>query len=181
MLIALSGVSGVGKSYFTEIITKELNIKKLTTIRTREKRDQEEGMFVTNSELDDLIKDGKIAFDFQIFGSRYGYLKEEIESNDIYLFELHYETLNAFKKLSDNLISIYILPDHINKAIEMLKKRNMSVNKEKERINDIIEQYDEMNDKAYSLFDYVIVNDYTKATERKIIDLVKTIIKDKNG
>ena len=35
MLLAFSGITGVGKSYFSEEITKKLNFKKVNTIRTR--------------------------------------------------------------------------------------------------------------------------------------------------
>ena len=35
MLLALSGVTGIGKSYFKEKLVEELNFHKVSTIRTR--------------------------------------------------------------------------------------------------------------------------------------------------
>lgn len=35
MLLALSGVTGIGKSYFKERLVEELNFHKVNTIRTR--------------------------------------------------------------------------------------------------------------------------------------------------
>ena len=38
MLVALVGVTGVGKSYFKDRIVENLGFKQVNTIRTREKR-----------------------------------------------------------------------------------------------------------------------------------------------
>lgn len=177
MLIALSGVTGVGKTYFSNIISKKLGIKKVNTIRTRKRREKEKGIFLTSEELDKLIEQGEIAYDFSVFGSRYAYLKNEVYSNDFYLFEMHYTTLKDFKEKCKDIVSIYILPDDLNKSINALKKRNLSKDKEKERIEEIKEQYNIMKKEAYNLFDYVIINDYTKESEKKMVDLIKDIIK----
>ena len=41
MLLALSGVTGVGKSYYKELITQKLKFEKVNTIRTRKIREGE--------------------------------------------------------------------------------------------------------------------------------------------
>lgn len=181
MLISLSGVTGVGKTYFLNMISKELGIKKVNTIRTRKKRKNEKGIFLTSKELDELIKQDKIAYDFTVFGSRYGYFKDEIYSDEIYLFEMYYTTLNDFKNICENMISIYILPDDLNKAIEATKKRNLTKVKEIERIKELKEHYNIMKEEAYNQFDYVIINDYTDKSTNDIINLVKNIINNKNN
>ena len=60
MLLALSGVTGIGKSYFKERLVEELNFHKVNTIRTRPIRIGEkngvDGIFITDSELDELKK-----------------------------------------------------------------------------------------------------------------------------
>ena len=82
MLLALSGVTGIGKSYFKERLVEELNFHKVNTIRTRSIRIGEkngvDGIFITDSELDELKKQNKIVYDFKVFGGRYAYLKDEI-------------------------------------------------------------------------------------------------------
>ena len=64
MLLALSGVTGIGKSYFKERLVEELNFHKVNTIRTRPIRIGEkngvDGIFITDSELDELKKQNKI-------------------------------------------------------------------------------------------------------------------------
>ena len=41
MILALSGVTGVGKSFFKDKLVERLNFKKVNTIRTREIRKNE--------------------------------------------------------------------------------------------------------------------------------------------
>ena len=57
MLLALVGVTGVGKSYYKDIIVDQLNFKKVNTIRTRKKRANEDankaGLFMTSEEIDE--------------------------------------------------------------------------------------------------------------------------------
>ena len=52
MLLALSGVTGIGKSYFKERLVEELNFHKVNTIRTRPIRIGEkngvDGIFITD-------------------------------------------------------------------------------------------------------------------------------------
>ena len=94
MLLAFVGITGVGKSFLAEEISKTLNFKKVHTIRTRKIRPGEvngkTGYFMTQEELEELKKQGKIIYDFQVFGGTYAYLKEEILSEDNYVFEMHY-------------------------------------------------------------------------------------------
>ena len=58
MLVALAGVTGVGKSYFKDRIVENLGFKQVNTIRTREKRKGEEngktGLFMSKEEVDEL-------------------------------------------------------------------------------------------------------------------------------
>ena len=53
MLLAFSGITGVGKSYLAEQLSKELNFKKVHTIRTRKMRPGEingkTGYFITRT------------------------------------------------------------------------------------------------------------------------------------
>ena len=71
MLLALSGITGVGKSFYAEEIAKKLDFKKVHTIRTRTMRIGEQngktGLFMTHEELQKLKDDGKIAYDFDVY------------------------------------------------------------------------------------------------------------------
>lgn len=185
MLLALVGITGVGKSYFAEEISNKLNFKKVHMIRTRKKRageiDKKTGYFMTDEELDELKKQGKIIYDFSVFGGRYGYLKDEILSDKNYIFEMHYTTIYDWKKIVPDIVTIYILPKDINQAIEKLKERNLEPQKEKERIEELKEHYNRyMQDKELrDMFDYVVYNNYDQNSEDELIKLVERLLQEK--
>ena len=108
MLLALSGVTGIGKSYFKEKLVENLNFRKVNTIRTRPIRTGEkngvDGIFITDNELDKLKKQNKIVYDFTVFGGRYAYLKDEIFSDDNMVFEMHYTMIDDWKKIKPDII-----------------------------------------------------------------------------
>ena len=110
MLIALVGVTGVGKSYYKEKIVEELNFKKVNTIRTRKIRKNEingtSGFFLSLEELDELEKQGKLAYRFSVFGGEYAYLKEEIFTKENMIFEMHYTTIFDWKRIVPDIKTI---------------------------------------------------------------------------
>lgn len=179
MLLALSGVTGIGKSFFADEISKNLGYKKVTTIRTRAKRPGEENnkscLFVSEQELDRLKSEGKIIYDFKVFGGRYAYLKEEILSNQNMIFEMHYTMIDDWKRIKPDIKIIYIFPENIEIPKQQARERNLSKEKEEERIKEIDEQYNIMkNDKnMQSKFDYIMYNRYNVDSLNEIINLVK--------
>ncbi len=181
MLLALVGVTGVGKSYFKELIVKELGFKRVNTIRTREKRIGESegitGLFKTKEELDELEKEGKLAYRFSVFGGEYAYLKDEIFSTDDMIFEMHYTTIKDWKKVNSKIKTIYIFPKDINQAIEETKKRNLSKEKEEERIKELKEHYEKVktDESLRNEFDYIVYNNYDEDSKDKILELVKAL------
>ena len=164
MLLALVGVTGVGKSYYKEKIVENLNFEKVNTIRTREKRIGEEngkaGLFMSKQELEELKAQGKIAYDFDVFGGTYAYLKDEIFSKKNMVFEMHYTTIEDWKKVRPDIKTIYILPKDLEVAKEQTRKRNLSKEKEEERIKEIDEHYNRIttDNKLRSMFDYIVYN-----------------------
>lgn len=183
MLLALSGITGVGKSYFAQKISTTLDFKKVHTIRTRKMRQGEingkTGFFMNEEQLNELKKQGKIIYDFKVFEGTYAYLKEEIESTDNYVFEMHYTTIADWKKVAPHIKTIYILPEDINMAIEKLKQRNLTKESENERIAEIQEQYHNFmkNKELQKQFDYIVYNHYDEESEEKIMQLIKKIMK----
>lgn len=182
MLLALSGVTGIGKSYFKEKLVNELGFHKVNTIRTRPIRIGEkngiDGIFISDEQLDILKNEDKIIYDFKVFGGRYAYLKDEILSNDNMVFEMHYTMIDDWKKIRPDIKTIYILPKDIEIPKQKAKERNLSKEKEIERINEIEEQYNKfINDKNFqNKFDYFLYNNYDKESEEQLIRLVKTIL-----
>ena len=181
MLLALVGVTGVGKSYYVEQISNKLNFKKVNTIRTRPVRNGENSKyFMTEEKLDEMYEAGKIAYKFSVFGGEYGYLKDEIFSEDNMIFEMHYTTIYDWKKIRPDIKTIYIMPTDINIAKEMAKKRNLSKEKEIERLKEIDEHYDRINEDKdlQKQFDFIIYNNYDEESEKTIINLVKKMLKE---
>lgn len=135
---------------------------------------------MTEQELEKLKKQGKIIYDFQVFEGTYAYLKEEILSKDNYVFEMHYTTIKDWKRITPDIITIYLLPKDIEMAIGKLKQRGMSKEKEEARIQELQEQYHHfMEDKELQeQFDYIIYNDYDEASKQKIIQLVKKLMEE---
>lgn len=182
MLLALSGVTGIGKSYFKEKLVTELNFNKVNTIRTRPIRLGEkngvDGIFTTEKELDDLKNQDKIIYDFKVFGGRYAYLKEEILSDQNMVFEMHYTMIDDWKKIKPDIKTIYILPKNIEIPKRKARERNLSKEKEIERINEIDEQYNMfINDINFqNKFDYILYNNYDKESEQQLLNLVKNIL-----
>ena len=183
MLLALSGITGVGKSFYAEEIAKKLDFKKVHTIRTRTMRIGEQngktGLFMTYEELQKLKDDGKIAYDFDVFGGTYAYKKDEILSNENYVFEMYYTTIQDWKRIRPDIVTIYILPNDINVALEQVKKRNLTLEKENERIKETEEQYKNFisDKKLQDMFDYIIYNNYDEKSEEELIKLIASKMK----
>lgn len=180
MLLALVGVTGVGKSYYVEKISEKLNFKKVNTIRTRSVRKGEDSRyFMTKEELDKMFNEGEIAYKFSVFGGEYGYLKNEIFSKDNMIFEMHYTTIYDWKKVRPDIKTIYIMPTDINIAKEKAKQRNLTKEKEIERINEIEEHYRKITTdmELQKQFDYIIYNNYDEKSELEILNLVKKMLK----
>ena len=184
MLLALSGVTGVGKSYFKDRIVEELNFNKVNTLRTMQMLKGEEngksGIFMTDEQLNALKAEGKIIYDFNVFGGRYAYKTEEILSNKNMVFEMHYTMIDDWKKIRPDIKTIYIFPKDLEIPKLKAKQRNLSKEKEIERINEIEEQYRIMtnNKEMRDKFDYILYNEYNKESEEEILKLVRKILSE---
>ena len=182
ILLAIAGITGIGKSYYKDKIERELDFNKIKILTTRQKRNNEKNnedkIFVTEEELLKLEKKGKIAYKFEMLGNWYAYTKEDLFSENNTVFELHYETIYDLKKICPNLKTIYLMPNDINVSKKMLKDRKLDEIVEKQRITEIEEHYNKITtDKdLIKMFDYVIYNNYDKKTDEDVINLVKNIM-----
>lgn len=182
MLLALAGITGIGKSYYKDKIVEKLNFEKIKIITTRPiregEKDNEDKKFVTQEELQLLRDTNKIAYEFDMLQNTYAYSKEELFSNKNTVFELHYETIFDFKKICPHLYTIYLLPTNIEIAKEKIRQRHLDENVENKRFTEIEEHYRRiMNDeKLRNMFDYIMYNNYDKESEDKVINLVSEIM-----
>ncbi len=184
MLLALVGITGIGKTYYSDKIVERLGFEKVKTIRTREIRKGEQngktGLFMTKEELESLEREGKIAYKFDVFEGTYAYLKEDIFSDKDMVFEMHYTTIGDWKKVRPDIKTIYIFPKDINITKSKITERNLSKEQEEKRLAEIEEHYNRMNNEQElrGMFDYIIYNNYDKESEDEIINLVRKLQKE---
>lgn len=183
MLLALAGVTGIGKSYYKDKIVEKLGFEKIKIITTRQMRkgekNNEDKIFVTYQELQTMRANGEIAYEFEMLGNIYAYSKKELFSDKNMVVELHYETIFDLKKICPNLCVIYLLPRDIEIAKNKTRERNLALDVEEARLKEIDEHYTRINndENLRNMFDYVIYNDYNENSEYKIIELVKNLIR----
>lgn len=185
MIITLSGVTGVGKSFFKNVIAQELNFNNLAIVTTRPKRKDEingiDKIFVTNEEFQKLKDNGELSVDFEFLNEKYAYKKQNIQSNKNQVTELHYSTIYEFKKATKNVFPIYMIPYDLERAKVELRKRNLPENVEKKRLKEIEEHLEEFskNQQLQKQFDYIFINDYTEYSKNKLLKIIEEKLKEK--
>ena len=77
ILLAIAGITGIGKSYYKDKIMNVLGFDKIKIITTRKPRigevNNDDKIFVNEKELNELVKSGKIAYKFDLLGNTYAY------------------------------------------------------------------------------------------------------------
>lgn len=179
MIVTLSGVTGSGKSYFKNLIINNMKFKNLVIYTTREKRkgeiDGKDKFFVSEEQFKELVNNKVISYYFDFLGYKYGYKKENLQSSIQQVTEVHYSTIYDFKKYARDVFSIYIIPNDIERAKNELRKRGLSKTIEKERleeINDHIQNFSN-NKKLQNQFDCILINNYDKDSEEKLLKIIK--------
>lgn len=179
MIVTLSGITGTGKSFFKDAISKELNFKNLAIVTTRNKRKNEvngiDKEFVSEEEFEKLVKNKEVVVDFEFLGAKYGYRRKLLESNENQVTEVHYSTIYDIKKHAKDIFSIYIIPNDVERAKIELKNRNLTKETEKARLQEIEEHIKEYskNEELRKQFDLEFINDYTENAKNKLIELIQ--------
>lgn len=181
MIITLSGVTGVGKSYLKKEIENKLGIKAQTIVTTRTRRESEQDgvdkKFVTDEEFEQLKRKKDIIVTFEFLGNKYGYPRKEMESKKNSVVELHYSIIYQLKKEVKNTFSIYMIPENVEVAKQKLKERKLPKEVEKLRLEEIEDHFEtfQNDENLRNQFDYIFYNDYTEKSIQKIIELLKNI------
>lgn len=179
MLLAFCGVTGVGKTHFTNLIKEKLNFERIKIYTTRDKRKNEkindEKIFINEAILNEMINDNKIMYKFDLLGNTYAYTYESLTSSKNTVFEMHYETIFDFKRLCSDIKTIYLLPQDLDNAINKTKDRQLNEIELNGRIKEINNHFYKINhdDKLKNMFDYIVVNDYSYETEKKVLEIVE--------
>ena len=182
MIVTLSGVTGIGKSFFKKLLVSELGFKNMVINTTREKRADEvpriDKNFLKNEEFNNLKQEGKIGYDFEFLGNRYGYSKEDLNSDENLVTEVHYSTIFDFKKNAKNVFAIYMIPNNLERAKLELKKRNLPKDVEIQRLKEIDEHVRKFsqNKKLQKQFDYIFINNYDEESKERLLNIIKSKI-----
>ena len=157
-----------------------MNFKNIVIVTTRAKRIGEvEGVdkhFVTEEKFEELKNSGKLSVPFEFLGHKYAYYTDDLLSNQNSVTELHYSTIDEFKKVAKGVVAIYIKPN-VEMAKKQLKLRCLPKTVEKFRLKEIKEQIKEFESHTdlQEKFDYVISNDYTDDSLNQALELIKNI------
>lgn len=184
MLLAFAGVTGIGKSFYKDVLTQKLGFEKIKIITTRQiragEKNNDDKIFITPEEFQVLREKGEIAYEFEMLGNLYAYSKEALFSNKNTVFELHYSTISDLKKICPHLCVLYLLPKDIEMAKNKTRERHLAPNVEKDRILEIDEHYHKImtDENLRNMFDYIIYNNYDEESEKAIIDLVNKLLSD---
>ena len=178
-IITLSGISGIGKSFLKSyILSNNSDFQSLISVTTRNRRKNEvEGIdkfFYSLEEFEKENRSAKLCVVNEVFGNWYAYKKSQIElcgSGINLITELFYKNVYEFKDEFKNTLSVYVLPNDIEKTKSELQTRNLETNDLSRRLKDIDAElaffYSNRN-----LFDIVIINDYTENTCRLLQQLI---------
>lgn len=185
MLLAFAGVTGIGKSYYKDLIVEKFGFEKIKIITTRRMRNgeknNEDKIFVSHEELETMRNNGEIAYEFEMLGNMYAYSKKELFSNKNTVVELHYETIFDLKKICPHLCVIYLLPTDIEIAKDKTRQRHLAPHVEEARLTEIDEHYNRIttDESLRNMFDYILYNNYDKESENVVIELVRKLIEQK--
>lgn len=187
MIVTLSGITGIGKSFYKNVISDELGFKNMVIVTTRQKRTGEvngiDKEFVSLEEFEKLKKQGIIKYDFEFLGNRYGYKTDDLDSFENQVTELHYSTIYDFKKNAlSKVFSIYLVPANYEDAKMHLKKRGLPKEVEEKRLKEIEEHIKEYsnNEMLQKQFDLVFTNNYDEKSKNELLNILKDNIYIKN-
>ena len=170
-IITLSGISGIGKSFLKSyILANSSDCQSLISVTTRHKRKNEvEGIDKFFYSLEDFEKEnysGRLCVVNEVFGNWYAYKKSQIELCNIginLITELFYKNVFEFKCEFTNTLSVYVLPNDIERTKLELQSRNLEASDFFKRLKDIDDELEFFYNNR-NLFDIIITNDYTENT-----------------
>lgn len=130
-VVCLIGPSGVGKSFYAELMVKKLNFARPKTVTTRNARsDDDNHIYVSKEEFLSLIAKGDLLEWDEYSGNYYGIMLDEFrelilnEKNNGIVMDLTLEGSRKVKKLYEEAIFIALLPDDISWLKRRLNERS---------------------------------------------------------
>lgn len=180
-LIIISGPSGVGKTTISNLLVDRLNLEKVITCTTRNKRNNEienkDYYFISKEQFVDMIKNEEFLEYNNNFNNFYGSPINEIDrihdNNKIPILIIDPDAANNLKKkYGSSILTIFLKTKNFSDNINRLKTRNDGTNDIELRMNQI---YNDILNSKY--FDFVVDNDDIEDCFTKIKDKINNFIK----
>ncbi len=178
LVLVISSPSGAGKTTICKkLIDEAVGIELSVSATTRKKRkDEIEGkhyFFLNDNEFEKLIKKNRFLEYANVFGYRYGTLKNEVVSKidngiDV-IVDIDWQGTRQIEKyLPNDIVKVFILPPSMKELENRLGKR-ASENKENflKRMSEAKKEISH-----YKEYDFVIVNDEIQ----KAVNQIKSIL-----
>jgi len=179
LLIILSSPSGAGKSTLAKRLRAwDPTIRFSVSATTRPPREGEvNGVDYDFTDMDQFkhwVAEGELLEHANVFGNFYGSprgpVRRAIENGEDVLFDIDWQGAQQIKnsELSDNVLSIFILPP----SIAELRRRLISRGQDEAAIIEsrMLKSWDEIS--RWSEYDYVLVNEDLQHTEERLKNIV---------
>lgn len=166
LLIILSSPSGAGKSFHSRILRQwDPSIRFSVSATTRAPRvGEEDGVdyhFVSKKEFKDMVAEGEMLEDAEVFDNYYGSPKAPVKAamgaGEDTLFDIDWQGGQQIRNssLGNDVVSIFLLPP----SMEVLENRLRSRGQDSEEViaNRMAKSLDEVS--HWAEYDYVLVND----------------------
>ena len=159
----MSSPSGAGKTSISKmLLTKDGSLSLSISCTTRPKRkgevNKKDYIFLTENEFNKSLKKNKFLESANVFGYKYGTLKETVNSffnkkKDV-IFDIDWQGYQQLKQSNMDVVGIFILPPSKKELISRLKIRGRDTQDEMKKRMDLVQ--DEIS--HFPEYDYVVVN-----------------------
>ena len=177
--IVLSSPSGAGKTTISKkILQIDKSISLSISCTTRPKRkgeiNKKDYIFISDKEFNLSLKRNKFLEHAEVFGFRYGTLKQTIQSffkkkKDV-LFDIDWQGYQQLKQTNMEVIGIFILPPNKKELIKRLKTRARETNIEMKKRMSLVQN--EVS--HFPEYDYVVVNKNLNICINQIINIIQS-------
>jgi|TARA_B100002003_G_scaffold204898_1_gene198050 guanylate kinase len=179
MMVVISSPSGVGKTTLVNLLSKRnknfaISISNTTRIPRKDEIEGKDYYFINEEKFNNLIK-AKSFYEYaRVFDNFYGTLKDPVikhlsHGKDV-LFDIDWQGTQQIKslKLTNKLISIFILPPNIKTLRDRLSNRDI---KDKLILKERMNQFknDVLHWKEY---DYIVINNNLEKCYQAMISII---------
>lgn len=182
-VIVICGVSGAGKTFLiSSALNRFTNLKKLTAITTRPKRQRETSAdgkrFVDDIEFENLYNQGRLFIVNTVFGYKYAFDTQEYGSliqHSHIILELKLSDLHQMKEICEAMFVIYVYPQTPELAVQYISDRNTA----DLRLKDLRQELLALKNKDMpnsDLINTMFCNDFDSSSVNAFISIVENVI-----